>query len=153
MTIPARRSRCTIKVIHIRFSSHAFSPPLIVIYPFLLTDQLDHRHDHDDNEDEQRNRCRVSLISIVERLTVEQHNYGLGIVVCRICLTDHHVNGIKYLESADDRCDQHEEDRRRQHRDRNLEELLDRACAVQCSRFIIKLLKFPAYRPRRMIML
>ena len=86
--------------------------PLIVVYPFLLSDQLDHCDDHDHCEHKDRNCCCITFFSIHKRILIEQNVHGLYFVERRVRYwIDHHIDAVEYLERTDQTCDHYEKDR------------------------------------------
>src|SRR5688572_14967714 len=106
----------------------------LIVHPLLLQAELHDGEDQDDDEQEEGDGRRVPALVVEEARLVEQVDDRPGVRHRRVVAAEHHVDEVEHLQRADHADDAHEEDARRQQRDRDREELAHGPGAVEVGR-------------------
>ena len=106
---------------------------------FLFGDELDQGKDTDQQEAEDDDGGSIAFVEFLERLPVEYRHQRRRVPVCGVGPGRHQqVYGIKLFQGGHRPHQDHKEQRRGDHGDRDMEELCCRTGAVDLSSLIIR---------------
>lgn len=114
--------------------SFGFPPIRFIEHPVAGCEEVDRRQHGNDNQQDPGERGGIAHLKMLERLLVQKQRIDIR-RVNRAALGDDERRG-EHLEGADHAEHQIEEHDRRQHRERNMEKLLDFAGPVDRGRFV-----------------
>src|SRR5436190_616716 len=106
----------------------------LVIRPHVQESTLHERDGEDDDEQDHAERAGITHVEIAEALSPEEIRDGQGRLIGSAVRRDLHL--VEELEAADRAEQDHEEDCRAHERDRDLEELANRAGPVEVGRLV-----------------
>ena len=116
--------------------------PVIIKYPFFLSNHLECSNNHRNYKKHHNNRCPVSHVLIDKCIFIEQVYQRLRFFQSRVTLIYNHINQVKYLQRTNDTGHQYKENGGGQQRHGNVEKALNSRCSVQFRRFIIVMRNF-----------